>query len=159
MKRVNKTCSDNAIFTEVEVFDRQTDQCFGTCSDSGTGLARNTSSACWISCFYETVLGPDSGEPLRQTASPSPAPPTPPAVPSPSPVPARTFTYAPIHRQTRWESGRYATVRASYGVGQALPLRGPGRLPLAARRACHRPHKPCPLRQLELPSPLRGDRS
>ena len=71
MKRVNKTCSDNAIFTEVEVFDRQTDHCFGTCSDSGTGLARNTSSACWISCFYKTVLGPDSGEPLRQTASPS----------------------------------------------------------------------------------------
>ena len=27
------------------------------------GKLRNTSSACWISCFYATVLGPAAGQP------------------------------------------------------------------------------------------------
>jgi len=35
---------------------------FATCKDSGVGEhARNTSSPCWISCLYATVLGPDAG--------------------------------------------------------------------------------------------------
>ena len=61
MKRVNKSCSDDSIWSEVEGYDR--DQCFAACADSGTGGARNVSSACWIGCFYGTVLGPDAGTP------------------------------------------------------------------------------------------------
>ena len=26
------------------------------------GLKRNTSSSCWITCFYNTALGPDAGK-------------------------------------------------------------------------------------------------
>ena len=37
--------------------------CFATCTDSGVGARRNTTSPCWISCFYDTVLGPDAGTP------------------------------------------------------------------------------------------------
>lgn len=58
VKVVNKTCSDNAIYSAVE---KEGDQCFTHCS--GTGAARNTSSECWISCFYDTVCGPTCGTP------------------------------------------------------------------------------------------------
>jgi hypothetical protein len=61
VKRVNKTCSDNVIYGEVEAFDPTT--CFGRCTDSGVGKLRNTTSPCWIGCFYDTVLGPDAGTP------------------------------------------------------------------------------------------------
>mgnify|MGYP004092004777 FL=1 len=31
--------------------------CFDACGDQ----ARNTSSPCWVDCFYKAALGPDSG--------------------------------------------------------------------------------------------------
>ena len=106
VKRVNKSCSDDAIYNEVgraccarcspafrglqldshvcvtpaafeaasrsdrcavapqvEKVDAAKDACFATCDDSGVGPERNTSSACWIQCFYDTVLGPNAGQP------------------------------------------------------------------------------------------------
>ena len=63
VKRVNKNCSDNAIYNEVEKVDASSGEkaCFNSCTDSRVGLNRNTSSPCWINCFYTTVLGPDAG--------------------------------------------------------------------------------------------------
>ena len=59
VKRVNKTCSDNAIYNEVEKVDAAAStSCFKKCTDSGVGPTRNTSSTCWITCFYDTALGP-----------------------------------------------------------------------------------------------------
>eukprot|EP00911_Craspedida_sp_UC1_P002156 UC1_evm4s1656 len=57
-KRVNKTCSDDKIYSTVEGFGRQ---CFRQCS--GMGPHRNTSEPCWIKCFYNTVVGPEAGHP------------------------------------------------------------------------------------------------
>jgi hypothetical protein len=62
VKRVNKTCSDNAIYTAAEKADAA--GCFGKCAGGGkTGPARNTSDFCWIGCFYSTVLGPKAALP------------------------------------------------------------------------------------------------
>jgi len=58
IKRVNKTCSDQSIFSTVE---KEGSDCFSTCGSPGA--PRNTSSACWIKCFYATALGPDAGFP------------------------------------------------------------------------------------------------
>eukprot|EP00037_Helgoeca_nana_P017311 m.163931 g.163931 ORF g.163931 m.163931 type:complete len:310 (-) comp23933_c0_seq4:143-1072(-) len=60
VKRVNKTCSDNVIYNEVESVGLP---CFDGCKDSGVGPKRNSSDPCWIGCFYDTVLGPDAGTP------------------------------------------------------------------------------------------------
>jgi len=60
-KIVNKTCSDNSIYSTVEQHDLSGD-CFDACVDSGVGPKRNTSSPCWISCFYTTALGPEAGK-------------------------------------------------------------------------------------------------
>lgn len=63
VKRVDKKCSDNAIYNEVEKVDAGgTAPCFTQCSDSGVGPHRNASSPCWIACFYNTVLGPAAGQ-------------------------------------------------------------------------------------------------
>eukprot|EP00035_Acanthoeca_spectabilis_P025175 m.457199 g.457199 ORF g.457199 m.457199 type:complete len:303 (-) comp21211_c0_seq1:60-968(-) len=63
VKRVNKTCSDNVIYTEVETVGAS---CFKGCS--GVGPQRNSSDPCWIGCFYDTVLGPDAGTPGGEVA-------------------------------------------------------------------------------------------
>ena len=63
VKRIAKNCSDNLIWSEVEKVDAAGAGCFSTCTDSGVGARRNTTSPCWISCFYDTVLGPDAGTP------------------------------------------------------------------------------------------------
>jgi len=62
VKRVNKTCSDDSIYSAVEAHAASGD-CFQKCADSGTGSQRNTSSPCWISCFYTSALGPEAGKP------------------------------------------------------------------------------------------------
>lgn len=61
VKRISKNCSDNVIYNRVEAEDAKGAKCFDGCS--GVGPTRNTSDVCWISCFYKTVLGPDSGTP------------------------------------------------------------------------------------------------
>ena len=48
-KVVTKACSDASIYNAVEAQD--TVKCFDACG------ARNTSSPCWIGCFYRTILG------------------------------------------------------------------------------------------------------
>jgi hypothetical protein len=59
VKRVNKTCSDNNIYNKVEASD--TDGCFAKCD--GVGPTRNTTDPCWITCFYNTVLGVEAQKP------------------------------------------------------------------------------------------------
>ena len=63
VKQVSKDCSDNTIYNVVEkvASGGQNRSCFESCDDSGVGPhRRNTSSPCWIECFYGTVLGPDA---------------------------------------------------------------------------------------------------
>lgn len=56
-KVVTKNCSDDRIFSSVEAVGVD---CFGGCGP------RNTSSPCWIGCFYQTVLGPNAMLPTGQ---------------------------------------------------------------------------------------------
>eukprot|EP01065_Artemidia_motanka_P000736 TRINITY_DN1033_c0_g1_i1.p1 TRINITY_DN1033_c0_g1~~TRINITY_DN1033_c0_g1_i1.p1 ORF type:complete len:343 (+),score=108.21 TRINITY_DN1033_c0_g1_i1:69-1097(+) len=49
---VNATCHRENMIETVEAADRG---CF-----QGCGVPRNTSSPCWINCFFDTVLGPDA---------------------------------------------------------------------------------------------------
>jgi hypothetical protein len=53
-KQVAKDCSDRGVFATVE--ERGKD-CFGACTQP-----RNTSSACFTACFFETMLGPRAGD-------------------------------------------------------------------------------------------------
>lgn len=61
-KAMNKTCHDENVYNVVETYDDDAKQCFADCEDSGLGKARNTSSQCWIGCFFTTMLGPESGK-------------------------------------------------------------------------------------------------
>ena len=64
VKVVNKSCSDNAIYTAIEqaaANASRRESCFAQCDDSGVGRKRNTSSTCWISCFYDTLIGEGAG--------------------------------------------------------------------------------------------------
>jgi hypothetical protein len=65
VKRVSQQCLNGHIFDAVEAYNRS---CF-----SGCGPTRNTTSDCWISCFYDGVLGTEvltggsiTGIPLEQ---------------------------------------------------------------------------------------------
>jgi len=62
-KIVNKTCSDNSIYGFLENYDGNATKCFASCSDSGVGPSRNTSSTCWVNCLYTALLGPEGGKP------------------------------------------------------------------------------------------------
>ena len=48
-KVVTKACSDASLYGAIEA--RDSVKCFDACG------ARNTSSPCWIGCFYRTILG------------------------------------------------------------------------------------------------------
>lgn len=61
VKRVNKSCSDNRIYDRLEAADKS--GCFDHC-----GTVRNTSSDCWIGCFYQTLLGPHTDQPRANVA-------------------------------------------------------------------------------------------
>lgn len=54
VKQVAKECSDRGVFSAVV---RRNDDCFGRCP-----TPQNTSSACFIKCFYETMVGPRAGD-------------------------------------------------------------------------------------------------
>lgn len=54
-KIVTKKCQNNVFLGAVEA---QGKSCFSGCGAD----AKNTSSPCWVNCFYETVLGPDAGK-------------------------------------------------------------------------------------------------
>jgi hypothetical protein len=62
IKRVSKTCSDTAINEAVERAGFSSG-CFSKCGPHATGSSRNTSDPCWITCFEDTVLGPEAGTP------------------------------------------------------------------------------------------------
>jgi hypothetical protein len=59
IKRVNKTCSDNVLYSAVERNDNS--GCFKRCNESSGVIHRNLTDPCWIRCFYSTVLGPNGG--------------------------------------------------------------------------------------------------
>ena len=53
LRTVNETCLKSSIISSVE--KHSTDGCFSDC-----GPTRNITSACWISCFFDTLLGPNA---------------------------------------------------------------------------------------------------
>ena len=56
VKSVGKECSDRVMFGAVEAYDAASGRrCFEGCGDA---TRRNTTSVCWLYCFYATVLGP-----------------------------------------------------------------------------------------------------
>jgi hypothetical protein len=57
-KRVSKDCWDNSIYAYVEAKD--TRGCFANCPTPTNGAVRNMSDVCWVTCFFETVLGANS---------------------------------------------------------------------------------------------------
>lgn len=60
-KKKEESILDNTIYNVVDKVARsQNRSCFKSCDDSGVGRHRNTSSPCWIECFYGTVLGADA---------------------------------------------------------------------------------------------------
>lgn len=65
-KTVTRDCHLNAWHTAVE--KEMEPGCLDKCTDSGAGAARNTSSKCWVQCWFETALGKGAGEwPLNTT--------------------------------------------------------------------------------------------
>ena len=54
-KRVARRCFDRSFFAVVAAADRA--GCFAACPQPA-----NASSACFIRCFYRTVLGPRAGQ-------------------------------------------------------------------------------------------------
>ena len=59
VKRVNKTCSDNQLYSTLEAYDNAPSKaCFKSCK--GQGVHRNTSETCWINCAYQAFLGPNA---------------------------------------------------------------------------------------------------
>jgi hypothetical protein len=59
VKRVNKSCSDNQLFSTLEAYDDAGSKaCFKSCK--GQGVHRNTSETCWINCAYNAFLGPNA---------------------------------------------------------------------------------------------------
>ena len=53
-KVVTKACSDASLYNAIEA--RDSVKCFDACV-GGASSPRNTSSPCWIGCFYRTILG------------------------------------------------------------------------------------------------------
>ncbi|KAL3911369.1 MAG: hypothetical protein SGPRY_008721 [Prymnesium sp.] len=121
-KIVNKTCSDDTIFTAVERYDEAGDGCFKRCPSSTVGNRRNTSDPCWIYCFYATVRGEkallpgghDVGMPLEKLDAAFQKPFLPealggcPSVPQPE-----TTSSAPRLQSEAPGSGRWAKQRSS----------------------------------------------
>eukprot|EP00656_Telonema_subtile_P047227 TRINITY_DN5410_c0_g1_i1.p1 TRINITY_DN5410_c0_g1~~TRINITY_DN5410_c0_g1_i1.p1 ORF type:complete len:364 (+),score=62.10 TRINITY_DN5410_c0_g1_i1:142-1233(+) len=52
LSTINETCMRKTVIESVEQHDDK--ECFSACG------ARNTTSACWIKCFFNTLMGPDS---------------------------------------------------------------------------------------------------
>ena len=70
-KKVAKGCSDAAIDAIVEAGDRSAPwgaRCFDTCP---AAQRTNTSSECWIECFYSNVLGPNGSSSLLNHSDPN----------------------------------------------------------------------------------------
>lgn len=70
VKKIAKTCSDDAINKVIVDGDKNAPwgaRCFNTCSQADQ---KNTSSKCWIECFYNNVLGPKGTSELLNHTSP-----------------------------------------------------------------------------------------
>ena len=63
-KVVTKACSDASLYDAIEA--RDSVKCFDACG------ARNTSSPCWIGCFYRTILGAEGMLPTGAGRAASP---------------------------------------------------------------------------------------
>ena len=60
-KVVTKACSGASLYDAIEA--RDSVKCFDAC---GAASSRNTSSPCWIGCFYRTILGAEGMLPDRR---------------------------------------------------------------------------------------------
>lgn len=71
VKKVGKLCSDAAINAVIVKGDKSASwgaNCFDKCSPADQ---KNTTSECWIECFYNNVLGPDGTSSLLNHSSPN----------------------------------------------------------------------------------------
>lgn len=71
VKKIGKTCSDDAIDATIVAGDKSAKwgaQCFDKCSSADQ---KNTTSECWIECFYSNVLGPAGSSSLLNHTSPN----------------------------------------------------------------------------------------
>jgi hypothetical protein len=71
VKKVGKECSDTAIDAVIKAGDRSAPwggRCFDRCAPADR---RNTSSECYILCFYRNVLGPNGSTQILNTTSPN----------------------------------------------------------------------------------------
>ncbi|KAL1523213.1 hypothetical protein AB1Y20_018165 [Prymnesium parvum] len=133
-KIVNKSCSDDIIYSAVEAYDAERDGCFARCPSHQRGQARNTSATCWIYCFYATVLGErtlvpgehSDGMPLPELEAAFERPFLSEALGGcPSiPPPKSPVTQVPAHRSiTRsWAQRRAAMIKRWYGEANSLRL-------------------------------------
>ena len=60
VKKIWKNCSDAVINAEVE---RRGAGCFAGCG----AQRHNSSDACWLGCFFDTIIGPGSGDGIVTT--------------------------------------------------------------------------------------------
>lgn len=65
VKKVSRNCHNKHVFAAVESHDKN--GCFNACPQP-----KNTSSACWVTCFYSTMLGPNSGQGFGEISGPPP---------------------------------------------------------------------------------------
>eukprot|EP00038_Savillea_parva_P001731 m.106872 g.106872 ORF g.106872 m.106872 type:complete len:286 (+) comp10603_c0_seq2:70-927(+) len=61
VKQINKTCADNVM---LNIITTKNPSCFSACPQP-----TNTSSTCFITCWYDTVIGPQSGSTLISNTS------------------------------------------------------------------------------------------
>jgi hypothetical protein len=117
IKAVNKTCADGIIFDAVEAYDATHGSgCFDRCPRIRVpGAARrNTTDACWIYCYFETMLGRDGVLPGRPLGG----------MPMALVEAAFEKPFAPVG-----EGGCPAATRQGSGGGIAPAHRGPEALP------------------------------
>eukprot|EP00038_Savillea_parva_P014792 m.217466 g.217466 ORF g.217466 m.217466 type:complete len:413 (+) comp29115_c0_seq1:66-1304(+) len=62
VKRVSKTCSDASVNAFVQASDQR--GCFNACPPNDR---TNTSSLCWVECFFDTLLGQNSSTHVNTT--------------------------------------------------------------------------------------------
>merc|ERR1712019_196380 len=59
---ISSDCNNAVMYDLIESYTDDSKDCFNSCSDSGLGEKRNTSSTCWTTCFFKSLLGPESGK-------------------------------------------------------------------------------------------------
>ena len=72
VKKVSRACHDQSMFASVTRYAAYVSKSSGKpdCFDQCPGGAKNTSSPCWIECYYNTMLGPHSSTGFGTATSP-----------------------------------------------------------------------------------------